>query len=182
MTSVSQAGPVWHAIQFCMPPHFSSDSNSRSEDLWSAQLHLENLDTVTSFSDQRPRLLSLTWSRVPESLTFTVQVLCSYSDWKNHTTVNNSTFTSKQPGWNHTSSCQPYYGPSPLPFMPLKDHHKHFLHDWKYLNNLISPKTVRRRMRGGSLEKGQFIIKQLEIKVCLFLNMFYLGIHWWSGV
>ena len=48
----------------------------------------------------------------------------------------NSTFTSEQPGWNHTSSCQPYYGPSPLPLMPLKGHHKHFLHDWKYLNNL----------------------------------------------
>lgn len=95
--SVSQAGPVWHAIQFCMPPHFSPDSHSRSEDL-SAQLHLENLDAVTSFSLIRDPYFSLTWSTSPESLRWTVQILCSYSDWEHHTTVANSTLQADSHG------------------------------------------------------------------------------------
>lgn len=84
-------------------------------------------ETLTSLSD----MVSLPWITQMNSSNslFLFRLRVSHNCY-------NSTFASGQPWWNHTTACQPYYGPLPLPLRPLKDHYKHFLHDWKYFNNL----------------------------------------------
>lgn len=153
MTSVSQAGPVWHAIQFCMPPHFLQTPTPVRR-LVSFPAPSWKLGRSYFFLWSETLLLSLTWSHFPESLRWTVQILCSYSDWEHHTTVTTVPLQSGQPWWNHTTFVNPITDHLPLPLRPLKDHYKHFLHDWKYFNNLSHQRLLEGGMRWKSWERS----------------------------